>query len=74
MPTLYQLWRYYQNKERCVDHKQEYEYGEREWHGYNEGIKHYNSRIMDLTVGLDDSTRKWAREVVERFSERSGEQ
>lgn len=66
MPTLYQLWKLYRNRDRCAARRDEYDYGSREWHAYNEGVHHYRKRIETLTYGLDDATRKWAREVIRR--------
>jgi len=65
MPTLYELWRAYRNRDRCADYREEYEYGTCEWHAFNEGVHEYRRRIEDLTAGLDHATQKWAREVVE---------
>jgi hypothetical protein len=64
MPTLYDLWRYAQNKERCLDRREEYEYGTREWYTFNEGVQEFQERINELTAGLDTATYKWAMEVV----------
>ncbi len=64
MPTLYELWRYAQNKERCLDHRNKCEHGTREWYTFNEGVQEFQERINELTAGLDHETRMWAMEVV----------
>jgi len=64
MPTLYDLWRLYRNRDRCAARRNEQEQGSREWHAYNEGVHHYRKRIESVTNGLDDATRKWARDVI----------
>lgn len=64
MPTMYDLWRADQNRNRLARHREEHEFATVEWEAFNEGVHHYRREIDRMLSALPANVSSGARKEV----------
>ena len=69
MPTIYDVWKAYQNKDRLAHRREQHEFETEEWVGYNEGVHHYRRKIDRMMSALPPEVAGWVRNEVNQYDE-----
>jgi hypothetical protein len=65
MPSLLDIWKARQNRDRLAERREQYDFGTGKWEGYNEGVHHYRKEIARLLGALPANVSSWASRVTD---------